>query len=62
MTTTHTRPECDHLYPTLIDEKCGVLICVMCTDHKGIEYCYCGWSRTGIDGNKYLRDMGEDID
>ena len=62
MTTTHTRPECYHLYPTLVDKKCGVLICVICTNHKGIDYCYCGWSITGIDGKKYLQDKGEDID
>ena len=62
MTTTQTKPECSHVFPTIVDDKCGVLICVMCGFHKDIIYCYCGWSLTGLDGNAYLRDAGENVD
>ena len=48
--TIRSKPECFHIYPTVLDEKCGAYICVMCDNHKGLEHCFCGWSITGLDG------------
>lgn len=62
MTTTQTKPDCSHLFPTMLDAKCGAKICIWCGYHKDMVACYCGWSLIGLDGKQYLQDRGEDID
>jgi len=37
-------------------------LCTSCSDHVGMERCYCGWSKSGGDGRRELVDMGETID
>lgn len=42
---------------------CGAHVCIECDDHKGLERCYCGWSKTSPGrGRQELEEMGEVID
>jgi hypothetical protein len=41
---------------------CGARVCPECDNHKGLERCFCGWSRSGGDGRKELIEMGETIE
>lgn len=52
---------CAHEYgPT--NPQCGVKICTKCGEHKGLDRCFCGWSRSGGDGHQQLVNMGEQIE
>lgn len=58
---TTDEEECEHEYRTR--RYCGVLVCTKCDDHKGLERCYCGWSKTSPGhGREELIDMGERIE
>lgn len=53
--------ECKHKYR--FDRGCGVGICDLCGDHRGLERCYCGWSKTSPGrGYEELIEMGETIE
>jgi hypothetical protein len=42
---------------------CGAHVCIECGDHKGLERCFCGWSRTNPGhGREELIEMGETIE
>jgi hypothetical protein len=42
---------------------CGAWVCMSCDDHRGLERCYCGWSKTSPgQGRQELEDMGETIE
>lgn len=42
---------------------CGANVCVHCDDHRGLERCYCGWSKTRPgQGYAELIEMGEQIE
>ncbi len=41
---------------------CGVDICWDCDDHKGLDRCFCGWSRFNHNGYQELIEMGEVVD
>jgi len=41
---------------------CGAWVCWKCDDHRGLDRCYCGWSRGGGDGRQELIEMGETIE
>jgi hypothetical protein len=42
---------------------CGAWVCPECNDHRGLERCYCGWSRTSPgQGRRELEESGEVID
>lgn len=42
---------------------CGVRVCAVCGDHKGLARCYCGWSTTSPgEGRRELIEDGETID
>ncbi len=45
-----------------LSRSCGVRVCHVCGEHKGLERCYCGWARDGGDGRRPLLDAGETID
>jgi len=45
-----------------LSNYCGCHVCTSCSDHVGMERCYCGWSKSGGDGRRELVDMGETID
>ena len=52
---------CDHEYQP--SRYCGVQVCLLCDDHKGLARCYCGWSKTAPgEGRQELEAMGEQID
>lgn len=34
--------ECKHEYQ--LHRTCGVQVCVLCGDHKGLAKCFCGWN------------------
>lgn len=50
----------DHDYQ--MSRYCGVKVCSECDEHKGLDRCYCGWSRSGGDGYRELTEMGETIE
>jgi hypothetical protein len=52
--------QCRHDYTR--SHSCGVMVCSLCDNHKGLARCYCGWSLSGSDGRQELSDMGETID
>jgi len=52
--------DCKHEYT--FNRYCGARTCYECNDHKGLDRCYCGWSRYGLDGRRELIEMGETID
>lgn len=42
---------------------CGADVCNGCGNHKGLERCFCGWSKTSPGrGRQELEEMGETID
>lgn len=41
---------------------CGADICTKCGNHNGLARCFCGWSASGGDGYRELREMGEVIE
>lgn len=51
-----------HLHEWQFSRYCGANVCE-CGEHKGLERCYCGWSRTS-PGHGYaeLVEMGETIE
>ena len=52
---------CEHEYK--ISSYCGAYVCFWCDDHKGLERCFCGWSKTSFGcGKDELIEMGEIID
>ena len=54
-------PSHEHTYEFF--DYCGAYVCVDCGDHRGLDRCYCGWSRTNPGmGNQELKEMGEVID
>ena len=51
----------EHVYELV--RACGVYVCIECDDHKGLERCYCGWSKTYPgQGYRELIEMGEQIE
>jgi len=52
-----------HTHEYEMSRSCGALVCDDCGDHKGLERCYCGWSRTNPGhGYEELIEAGETID
>lgn len=51
---------CNHEY--YFRMYCGTLVCIKCSDHKGLARCYCGWSLSGRNGRTELIEMGENLD
>lgn len=43
--------ECQHEYQ--LHRTCGVQVCVLCGDHKGLARCFCGW---GLAPGERLED------
>lgn len=41
---------------------CGAYVCCGCGSHKGMDRCYCGFSRHGGDGYRQLLEDGEQIE
>lgn len=42
---------------------CGAYVCIHCDDHRGLDRCYCGWSRYNPGhGRQELEEMSEVID
>lgn len=41
---------------------CGAKVCDSCGEHKGLDRCFCGWSRFGSDGRRELVEAGEVIE
>lgn len=41
---------------------CGVEVCDVCGEHKGLARCYCGWAASGDDGYRELVEAGEQIE
>jgi hypothetical protein len=57
----HMPMKCKHDYDWM--PYCGVEVCFACGDHKGLERCYCGWSKTSPGrGYEELIEMGETIE
>lgn len=53
----------DHGCEFEFNKFCGARVCVECEDHKGLERCYCGWSRANAgSGYRELAEMGEQIE
>ncbi len=53
--------DCQHWYA--FDRYCGAHVCRRCGDHKGLERCFCGWSKTWPGhGREELIEMGETIE
>ena len=52
--------KCQHEYHLV--RYCGADVCDHCGEHKGMDRCFCGWSRYGGDGRAELEEMGEQID
>ena len=59
-TTYMSCPEGSHDYE--YSKYCGAYVCYDCDHHKGLARCYCGWSESGGDGYRELREMGEQIE
>ena len=55
-----TKEGCQHDYQKV--RGCGVEVCNSCGDHKGLERCFCGWSRSSGDGRRELEEMGENVE
>lgn len=53
--------QCAHAIRHL-DNSCGAKVCVVCSDHEGLDRCFCGWARDGGDGKQQLVEMGETIE
>jgi len=52
-----------HTHEYEMSRSCGALVCDDCGDHKGLERCYCGWSRTNPGhGYEELIEAGETIE
>ena len=52
---------CKHYFE--MDRECGVQVCVLCGEHKGLARCFCGWSKTSPGrGREELIEMGETIE
>ncbi|MEJ2248071.1 MAG: hypothetical protein P8Y70_00240 [Candidatus Lokiarchaeota archaeon] len=54
--------KCDCGGTYYFNKYCGCYVCSLCNNHKDLARCYCGWSLSGRDGNKELREMGECVD
>ena len=53
----------EHRHEYEMSRYCGVQVCDDCGDHRGLERCYCGWSRTDPGhGREELVEMGETIE
>lgn len=53
--------QCTHAIRHL-DNSCGAKVCVVCSDHEGLDRCFCGWARDGGDGKQQLIELGETIE
>lgn len=62
MRPAFTRPGRRHEHVFEFSRHCGAYVCLDCDEHKGLERCFCGWSRSGGDGRRELIEMGERID
>lgn len=51
-----------HAHDYEFDRYCGAKVCADCGEHKGLDRCYCGWSRYGGNGRQELIEMGETIE
>ena len=51
---------CKHEYQ--FRDYCGAYVCAGCSDHKGLDRCYCSWAAGGGDGYAELVEMGERIE
>ncbi len=56
---TKTCPKCKG--EAVFVRYCAAYICG-CGNHLGLARCYCGWSASGADGRKELREMGENLE
>lgn len=41
---------------------CGTEVCITCGEHRGLAWCFCGWSESGGDGYRELVESGEWIE
>lgn len=55
-------PDCRAVLPGRSSRYCGVRVCTECGAHRGLDRCYCGWSRSGGNGRAELQEDGEVID
>lgn len=59
-----------HVHVYTMSRYCGAMVCdeevaplEACGDHRGLERCFCGWSRTSPGrGMQEMVEMGEVID
>lgn len=53
----------DHRCEFDFSSYCGAYVCDDCGNHRGLERCYCGWSKTAPgQGRTELIEMGETIE
>jgi hypothetical protein len=45
-----------------MNKYCGAFLCDKCSNHKGMERCFCGWSLSGRNGYTELLELGEVIE
>lgn len=53
----------NHIHIYEFSRYCGARVCMECDEHRGLDRCFCGWSRTAPDcGRQELIEAGEIID
>lgn len=45
-----------------MNKYCGAFLCDKCSNHKGMERCFCGWSLSGRNGYTELLELSEVIE
>ncbi len=55
-------PKCQCGAEFEFNRYCGAHVCPSCSNHKGFDRCFCGWSISGRDGRQELIEMGETIE
>lgn len=46
----------------VFSRHCGADVCEKCSNHDGMDRCFCGWSISGNNGYNELLDLGENIE
>ncbi len=55
-------PKCQCGAEFEFNRHCGAHVCPSCSNHKGFDRCFCGWSTSGRNGRVELEEMGETIE
>ena len=51
-----------HVHDYAMSRYCGARVCEDCGEHRNLDRCFCGWSRSGGNGQAELVEMGETIE